>query len=47
MAAGHQLGGMGGQCWAAELYQGGVRPAACAFIQEEGAGGIYSSNKKH
>lgn len=43
MAAGHELGVLGVQCSAAELYQGSVRPTAFVFILEEGAGGIYLS----
>lgn len=43
MAAGHELGGLGVQCSAAELYQGRVRPTACVFTLEVGAGGIYLS----
>lgn len=43
MAAGHELGVLAVQCWAAELYRGSVGPTARGFILEEGAGGIYLS----
>lgn len=31
MAAGYELGVLGVQCSATELYQGSVRPTACSF----------------
>lgn len=43
MAAGYELGVLGVQCSATELYQGSVRPTACVFILEESAGGICLS----
>lgn len=43
MGAGHELGVLGVQRSPAELYQGGVRPTACVFVSEKGAGGIYLS----
>lgn len=48
MAAGYELGVLGVQCSATELYQGSVRPTACVFILEESAGGIcLSKNVKN